>query len=130
MATINQKVRFNASPAAVYRALMDENEHAAFTGASAEIDPQVGGTFVLWDGYATGTTIELELNQKIVQEWRASDWPEGVHSIATFELEAEDEDTTELTFTQSGVPDSFKDEMAEGWEDFYWKPLATYLERE
>jgi uncharacterized protein YndB with AHSA1/START domain len=41
-------VRFNASPEAIYNALMDSRMHSAFTGAPTKIDPKVGGRFTAW----------------------------------------------------------------------------------
>jgi len=66
------------------------------------------------------------LNKKIVQSWRASDWPENVFSISTFEF-LEKDNGTSLTFTQVGVPEEFEKDIEKGWEDFYWKPLKKYL---
>ncbi|MBM3274576.1 MAG: SRPBCC domain-containing protein, partial [Candidatus Sericytochromatia bacterium] len=44
-----------ASPQAIYDAWLDADEHSAFTGASASVEPQAGGKFSAWDGYIEGT---------------------------------------------------------------------------
>jgi len=65
---------------------MDSRKHARFTGGSARISRKVGGKFSVHDGYAEGRNLELIPDMKIVQTWRASDWPEGLYSNVTFEL--------------------------------------------
>jgi len=56
--------------------LVRYKEHTNFTGSSAKINPKVGGKFTAWDGYITGKTIELDLNKRILQNWRTTDFPE------------------------------------------------------
>ena len=85
---IQQTVTFNASPHEVYEALMDSEKHAAFTGGKAEISRAVGGSIMAYDDYIAGKNIELVPDRKIVQDWRASDWPAGYFSRITFELTA------------------------------------------
>jgi activator of HSP90 ATPase len=123
---ISQTIFLEAPPEKVYDCLMNEKKHSEFTNASAKIEPEVNGSFSVWDGYATGKTLELVLNKKIVQSWRASDWPENVFSTAAFEF-LEKDNGTSLTFTQVGIPEEFEKDIEKGWEDFYWKPLKKYL---
>ena len=97
---IRHMVRFNATPRAIYRALMDSKKHAAFTGAPAKIDPKVGGRFAAWGQHLCGVNVELIKNKRIVQAWRAQNWPAGHYSIATFELKAAHGGTV-LVFTHT-----------------------------
>ncbi|MBE7483181.1 MAG: SRPBCC domain-containing protein [Polyangiaceae bacterium] len=83
---ISQAVTFDATPAVVYRALVDPKHHAAMTGSRATNDGKVGGTFSAYDGYIVGFNVELSKGNRIVQAWRANDWKEGAWSIACFEL--------------------------------------------
>lgn len=128
MATIKQTVSFNASPTSVFNALMDQKQHAQFTQSAAKIENKVGGKFSVWDGYAQGKTLELIKDRKIVQSWRASDWPEGHFSKLTIELAPKGEETR-LKLVQVDVPDDQGEDITQGWQDFYWKPLKKYLER-
>lgn len=125
--TIRQSVTFKASPHAVYEALMDSRKHGRFTGGKAVISRRVGGKFSVFDGYASGVNLELVAGKKIVQEWRASDWPADHYSKATFQL-AKVKAGTRLTFTQSGVPDRHYSSIKSGWIEFYWTPLKQMLE--
>ena len=44
----------------IYRSWLDSDEHSAFTGSPAQIDPGVGGKFTAWEGYIYGKTLEAE----------------------------------------------------------------------
>ncbi len=127
MKTIRQAITFKASPREVYEALMDSRKHAKFTGGNAAISRKAGGKFSAFDGYCYGTNLELVKDKMIVQSWRASDWPEGLFSKATFALKAIS-GGTRLTFTQNGVPENQYSSIKQGWIDFYWNPLKKMLE--
>lgn len=125
--TIRQSVTIKTSPRQVYAALMDSKKHGKFTGGKAVISRKVGGKFSVFDGYAEGVNLHLAPDRKIVQTWRASDWPKGHYSRATFALKKA-ASGTRLTFTQSGVPDRHYAAIKQGWIDFYWTPLKAMLE--
>ena len=114
--TIKQSITFRTKPHDVYEALMDSDKHSKFTGGEARISREVGGKFSAFDGYSEGINIELVVDKKTVQSWRAGDWPEGHYSRATFIMD-EDENGTRLTFTQSGVPEDQYEDIARGWHD-------------
>lgn len=128
MKNIRQTTTFKASPHDVYEALMDSKKHSEFTGGAAVINREVGGKFIAYDGYADGENVELVPDKKIVQTWRTSDWPEGHYSQVTFLLEEVD-GKTRLTFTQTGVPDDQAVDIADGWRQYYWKPMKQMLEK-
>ena len=125
---LKQGAMIKASPEDVYGAFMDAKKHSVFTGAKAVIDPKVGGKFSVWDGYASGVTKELVPGKKIVQTWRASDWPEGHHSTITLTL-AKTSTGTKLSFVQKGIPAESFDDIKQGWIDYYWKPMKKMLEK-
>ena len=119
---IRQSVTMRASPHDLYEALMDSKKHSRFTGSKASISRKAGGKFTTFDGYSEGTNLELVPDRKIVQTWRAGDWPEGHYSTVTFSLKASDGGTL-LTFTQKGVPEEQYNDISQGWKDYYWTPL-------
>jgi activator of HSP90 ATPase len=125
---IRHTVRFNVSARAVYRALMDSWQHEAFTGAPAKIDPTVGGRFTAWGANLSGINVELVRDRRIVQAWRALDWPQGHYSIATFELKRAGKGTL-LVFTQAGVPSKNLKDINAGWKTHYWQLLKKYFEK-
>ena len=125
--TIHQEVSFGAPPSKVYRALMSSEEHALFTGAPADIKAENGGSFSCYGGRVLGRNVELVPDERIVQAWRPASWPEGVYSIARFELQA-DGDNTRLVFDQAGVPEKEIEHIDAGWHRMYWEPLRKYVE--
>jgi len=126
MKTIRQSTTFKATPHEVYEALMDSRKHARFTGAKARISHKVGGRFTAYDGYIEGVNLNLVPDKKIVQSWRGSDWPKDHYSKATFSLK-KIKNGTHLTFTQSGVPNQYYNDISQGWRDYYWKPMKEML---
>jgi activator of HSP90 ATPase len=126
--TIQQSEVFKVSPHAVYEALMDSAMHAAFTGSAALISREIGGKFSSYDGYITGKNLELVPDKKIVQAWRAVDWPEGHFSTVTF-LFIPIPEGTQLDFTHTGIPEGEEAAFEEGWIDNYWEPMKEYLEK-
>ena len=125
---VKQTATFKASPHEVYEALMDSKKHAKFTGDKATISRKIGGKFSTFDGYSEGINLELIPDNKIVQTWRASDWPEGHYSKVTFSFK-EIPGGTRLTFTQTGVPAKQYDDISQGWRDYYWAPMKEMLEK-
>lgn len=127
---IKQSALFKAAPHEVYEALMDSGKHSKFTGSKAEISQKIGGEFTAWDGYIMGTNVELVPDEKIVQSWRAEEegWPEDHYSTVTITLKKES-GGTRLAFIQEGVPEDCYEDIEQGWNDFYWKPLKKFLEK-
>jgi activator of HSP90 ATPase len=123
---IRHVVRIAAPPEAIYRALMNSRAHSAFTGAPAKIDPKVGGRFTAWGSHLEGINVDLIKNKRIVQAWRAANWPDGHYSIATFELRHVKNATT-IVFRQSGIPAKNAKSINEGWKTHYWQPLKLYF---
>ena len=125
---IRHIVRFKATPSAIYRALMDSKKHSAFTGAPAKIDPTIGGRVAAWGPHLRGVNVELIKNKRIVQAWRAQNWPMGHYSIVTFELKRAKPGTV-LVFTHVGIPAKNAKGINEGWKTHYWQPLKKFFEK-
>ncbi len=126
--TIRQSVTFKATPHQVYEALMDSRKHARFSGDTASISRKVGGKIMAYGDYITGTNVELVQDKKIVQAWRAADWPTGHKSRVTFSLKPIG-GGTRLTFTHTGVPDDQYESIKQGWIENYWMPMKAMLEK-
>ena len=127
--TIKQTVIIPASPEDVYEAYVDTEKHSEFTGSKATSKPKVGGKFTAWDGYIFGKYLVLEKGKRVVQQWETTDWAEG-YSASTLELTFKlSPEGTEITMVHSNVPLEMQEELAEGWEEFYWKPLKEYFEK-
>ncbi len=124
--TLHQSVLLNATAHEVYEALMDSKQHTEFTHSPAVIRREVGAEFSAFDGWASGITLELIPDTKIVQKWRAVDWPRGHYATVTFELFKEGQQTR-LDFTQSEIPAEFYAELEAGWIEYYWDNLTAYF---
>jgi activator of HSP90 ATPase len=129
--SIQQEIKIKASPKRVYDTLLDAKRFSEFTGAAADIDPKSGGAFSCFGGVITGRNIELLPNQRIVQAWRVAMWPEGLYSIAKFELQPQGSETR-LVMDHVGFPEEMRahlngEEADGGWHRRYWEPLKKYL---
>jgi len=123
--TIHQEVDLKASPARIYRALLDAKQFGALTGGLAtEMRPEAGGAFSVFGGHIVGRNVELVPDRRIVQAWRVVTWPEGVYSIARFELKPQGTGTR-VVFDHTGFPPELREHLAAGWEEHYWVPLRT-----
>lgn len=125
---IKQGLMIKAAPHEVFEALMDAKKHSQFTGDLAKISRAVGGEFTTFSGYATGKNLEIIKDEKIVQTWRASDWPEGHYSTITYVLKPA-VGGTKLMFSQKGIPESEVAAVSDGWKTYYWQPLKDFLEK-
>ena len=125
--TIRDTIHLAATPKQVYEAYLDADIHSTFTESPATSDPKVGGKFTAWDGYISGTFLELEPGRRIVQAWQTTEWPAGYPpSRVAFLLEPEGKGT-KLTMIHSEVPQSQVEDYRQGWIDFYWTPLQAYF---
>jgi activator of HSP90 ATPase len=124
---IRQTVTFKAKPHDVYEILMDSKKHSELAGDTAKISRKENGKFTVGD-YIEGVNLEVIPDEKIVQTWRYNDWPEDHYSKATFSF-AKVAGGTRMTFTQTGVPVKFYEDIKQGWIDYYWEPMKEMLER-
>ncbi len=137
--SIHQVADFKASRKRVYEVLMDAKQFDKVIELSgvlkamnlgnkpAEISRTVGGAFTLFGGYITGRHIELLPSERIVQAWRAGDWPAGVYSIAKFEL-VEQGSGCKIVFDHTGFPKGEAGSLASGWKAHYWEPMDKLLQ--
>ena len=125
---IKQTVALKGTPHEVYEMLINSKKHSAFTGSKAVVSQKEGGRISAWDGYIDGKNIKLITDKKIVQSWRAIDWPKGHYSTVTYAL-TKTKGGTKLTFVQTSVPADFCTSIKQGWVDYYWTPLKAHFPR-
>lgn len=124
---IHQEEDFKVDPHRIYQALLDAKQFTAFSGGrSAEIDATVGGVFSVFAGHIVGRNLELVPDRRIVQAWRVVPWPEGIFSIARFELTAKTS-PTRVILDHTGFPPELAEHLASGWNENYWKALRKYF---
>jgi activator of HSP90 ATPase len=126
---IVHKVLIRATPGEIYDALMDDKKHSQFTGEPAKIRAKTGGVFTCYDDYIHGINLELVPGKCVIQAWRSKNWPARHYSVVTFALSKKASRTTELHFTQIGVPATDYADKNKGWRTHYWEPLKKFLEK-
>ena len=116
-----------APPQRIYSAWLDAEEHSAFTGDEATVEPFVGGRHSAFGGYAEGTNLELLPGRRIVQTWRSRDFPEGSPDSR---LEVTLEETlggTVVTILHTEVPTGQAEQYRDGWVKYYLEPLKEFF---
>ena len=122
MKTIRQTATIRgATPHDIYETIMDPKKHTKLSRQPTTESRRVGGAFKVGHDLE-GKNLKLTKDRRIVQTWRANNWPKGVYSKATFAL-AKAPGGTRITFTQTGVPSEFLKEITSGWKVYYWRPL-------
>jgi activator of HSP90 ATPase len=116
-----------APPEVIYTAWLEGEQVAAFTGNAAEGDALPGSKFTAWDGYISGTNLELDPPRRILQAWRTTEFPEGSpDSRLELLLEPAAEGTT-LRLLHSNIPEGQGEDYRTGWEEYYFSPLKEYF---
>jgi uncharacterized protein YndB with AHSA1/START domain len=117
-----------ATPQRVYDAWLDAKGHTAMTGSKATVESkEIGGRFTAWAGYIEGTHVALEPGRRILQSWRATDFPpDAPESYLEVKLEPE-AGGTRITFRHTEVPAKQAPGYLKGWRDYYLKPMARYF---
>ena len=123
--TISAVVPAKASE--IYKAWLSTKGHAAMTGNPAKVEGKVGGKFSAWDGYIFGTTLELTPNERILQAWRTTEFPEDAPDSRLEVLLEEVTGGTKITLAHTKMPDDQVEDYRQGWEDFYFKPMKQYF---
>jgi uncharacterized protein YndB with AHSA1/START domain len=116
-------------PRKLFEAWLDSRSHGEFTGGPAEIDPVVGGKFSIYDGYITGSTLELEPYSRIVQAWRTTEFPEDAPD-SRLEITLESvAGGCRITIDHFNLPEDQVESYKSGWMEYYFDPLRRYFSR-
>jgi len=116
-----------AKPSEIYKAWLNTKGHAAMTGSVAKVQGKVGGKFSAWDGYIFGTTLELTPNERILQAWRTTEFPEDAPDSRLEIIFEEVKGRAQITLAHSKMPEEQVEGYRQGWEDFYFKPMMEYF---
>ena len=116
-----------APPARIYAAWLSSDEHTAFTGDKALVEPFVGGKHSTFDGYAVGRTVDLQPGRRIVQTWRAEDFPVGSPDSRVEVTLEETVGGTMVTILHTDIPSGQGSSYRDGWLKYYLEPLKGYF---
>jgi uncharacterized protein YndB with AHSA1/START domain len=111
----------------IYAAWLSSDEHTAFTGDKAFVEPFVGGKHSTFDGYASGQTVELQPGRRIVQTWRAEDFPIGSPDSRVEVTLEETLGGTMVTILHTEIPPGQGSSYRDGWLKYYLEPLKGYF---
>jgi activator of HSP90 ATPase len=113
----------------LYNAWLNSKEHSLFTGSKAVVSKGLNRKFTAYDGYISGKNLILEPHKRIVQSWRATDFPDK-HPDSFIEIVFEPKKAgTKVTLKHSGIPEGMGKGYKKGWKDFYFKPMKEYFNK-
>ena len=117
-----------ASPRQIYDAWLDSAGHAAITGGQpAQITPEKGAAFTVWNGYITGRNLDLEPGRRIVQSWRTTkftaDDPDSRIEVVLEPVAG----GTKVTVHHSNVPDGHTSYRDGGWQRSYFDTMKKHF---
>ena len=129
MSTENIKVSgiVPTTPDRVFSAWLDSEEHGAMIGASAEVLGGVGSTFSAWDGYISGTTLEVEEDRRILQSWRTSEFADNDADSKLEVLLEPVKGGTQVTFNHTDIPEGQGEKYRQGWQEHYLDPMTDHF---
>lgn len=125
---IAQTYIIQASPERVWAALTEPALQKKWTGAHAEYDARVGGTYKLWDDYVSGAIVECVAPKKLAQTWKPADWTIE-NSVVTFTLK-KIRGGTQLDLVHENVQPEDYDSTRDGWKNFYVGAIKKSVEGE
>ena len=130
MKNIKKHYHIKATAEDIFTALTNPLTIEIWSGASAVMEPVAGTEFSLWDGDITGINLEIEPGKKIVQEWYFEDEEDSLpedKSIVTIKLHIEG-NSTDVELLHINIPDEAFDNIVDGWDRYYFKPLKELVE--
>jgi activator of HSP90 ATPase len=125
--TIQQSVKFNASPEKLYEMYMDSKKHSASTGFPAKLGRKAGSRFTAFGGMLEGRTLELVPGKMIVQAWRSGGWKKADADSILVLTFSNDGSGGRVDLAHVNVPEHDHQGVTKGWEKFYWKQWRDYL---
>lgn len=128
--TVQQSVRFKASPERLFDIYMDSRKHSAATNAKAKLSRSVGGRFTAHNGYIRGKNLAIVRNRMMVQSWRGRDWKKtDMDSVLMLVFRRVPAGRGRIDMVHANVPDRWYSLIKRGWNEYYWKPWKAYLRK-
>jgi activator of HSP90 ATPase len=116
-----------APPEAIYRAWLSAAEHTAMTGSKATASDKPGGKFTAWDGYISGSNLELKPHWCIVQSWRTTQFA-AADPDSRLELCIHPSgDGSEVLLIHTNIPADQVAGYRSGWVEHYFEPMRAYF---
>lgn len=120
---------FPVSAKVLYESWLNSEAHTKFTGAKANMSTKSGMEYSAGDGYIHGRNISLQPFGRIVQTWRASDFPDSAPDSQIEVLFEGTNGGTRLTLIHTYIPKNQKEIYEKGWKEHYFKPMKKYFSK-
>lgn len=114
-----------ADPEEVFAALTNSFQIELWSGYPADMKPEAGYVFSLWEGDITGVNLEVVPNKRLVQEWFFGEQDE--QSIVRITLKKAGGRTL-VDLNHTHIPEDVFEEITEGWRDYYLGSVKSMLE--
>ena len=126
MNELRKYYRIKGTPSEIYAALTNPFSITLWTGGQASMTEEPETKFSLFDGDIEGKNLSFEKDHKIVQEWYFGDQEEK--SIVTIILRP-DRLYTRIELHHSNIPDEAFEDIAYGWDTYYFGGLKEFFEK-
>jgi activator of HSP90 ATPase len=116
-----------ASAEQIYNDWLSSEGHTNMTGGEAEASDKPGDSFTAWDGYISGSNVQLTPIKRIAQKWRTVEFPQDAEdSDLVISLERIDDSNTKVIVSQTNLPDGDGPKYTDGWKQHYFEPMKEY----
>ncbi len=111
----------------LFNAWLDSDQHTAMTGGEAHVSDEIGGAFTAWDGYISGSNLELSPPGRILQSWRTVEFSDDEADSVLEVLFEPAGDRTRVKIRHSNLP-AHGMIYKEGWVENYFEPMKDFFE--
>jgi activator of HSP90 ATPase len=125
--TIEQSIRFAATPEQLFDTYLDSKLHSAATGGKAKISRKVGSKFTAWGGQLSGRNLFIVPKKMIVQAWRSHHWKDSDPDSILILRFSQEPRGARIDLAHVGVPVYDHKGVTQGWPKYYWEPWKKYL---
>lgn len=122
----NYSLKIAADPEEVFTALTNPFQIELWSGYPADMKPEIGYVFSLWEGDISGVNLNIVPGKRLVQEWFFGEIP--APSIVTIDLKKGEKSDTLVTLSHTNIPEEVYEEITEGWKMYYLGSLKDMLE--
>jgi len=127
MDSIHIKEKFPVKPEVIYNTWLNSELHAAMIAGDADIKPEEGYQFSMWDGYISGMIISLVPNREMILSWRADEFDEDAPDSNLDIFLEEENGATIFRLEHYNIPEELVEDYKQGWEDYYLVPMREYF---
>ncbi len=124
---LNIQVSLPASAKQIMYLLTDPKKIRAWSGADAVMELKEGGSFSMFDAWATGIVQHYSANE-LSYTWVLDEWEKGTEpSLVNIVLKPDGENTL-VILNHTNLPNQKEvDEHKKGWQDYVFVPLEDYI---